>query len=66
MLRFVITSINCDRNPPFPEAIAFSNDRKKQGIACHHPKLYVLLREDQIRVVITSANLVEKQVMTNF
>ncbi|KAJ7945195.1 Tyrosyl-DNA phosphodiesterase [Quillaja saponaria] len=47
--------------PPFPESIAFSNNRKKQGIACHHPKLFVVQREDNIRVVVTSANLVEKQ-----
>ncbi|XP_007038197.2 PREDICTED: uncharacterized protein LOC18605236 [Theobroma cacao] len=47
--------------PPFPEVIAFGNDRKKRGIACHHPKLLVLQREDSIRVVITSANLVAKQ-----
>lgn len=48
--------------PQFPESIAFSNNHKKHGIACHHPKLIVLQREDSIRVVITSANLVEKQV----
>ncbi|OMO94770.1 Tyrosyl-DNA phosphodiesterase, partial [Corchorus capsularis] len=47
--------------PPFPEVIAFGNDRKKRGIACHHPKLLVLQREDSIRVIITSANLVAKQ-----
>ncbi|GFP84723.1 tyrosyl-dna phosphodiesterase 1 [Phtheirospermum japonicum] len=47
--------------PPFPEAIAFNNDRKNLGIGCHHPKLFVLQREDRLRVVITSANLVEKQ-----
>ncbi|XP_027341229.1 uncharacterized protein LOC113854452 isoform X2 [Abrus precatorius] len=47
--------------PQFPETIAFSNNRKRQGIACHHPKLIVLQRKDSIRVVITSANLVEKQ-----
>lgn len=47
--------------PPFPEAIAFNKDRKNSGIACHHPKLMVLQREDSIRVVITSANLVAKQ-----
>ncbi|CAL5361711.1 unnamed protein product [Camellia sinensis] len=47
--------------PPFPEVIAFGNDRKRSGIACHHPKLLVLQREESIRVVITSANLVEKQ-----
>ncbi|KAL7179760.1 hypothetical protein ACSBR1_043042 [Camellia fascicularis] len=48
-------------HPPFPEVIAFGNDRKRSGIACHHPKLLVLQREESIRVVITSANLVEKQ-----
>jgi hypothetical protein len=47
--------------PPFPEAIAFGKDRKKLGIACHHPKLFVLQREDSIRIIITSANLVPKQ-----
>jgi len=50
------------RHPPFPETIAFGKDRKRHGIACHHPKLIVLQREDSIRVIITSANLVEKQV----
>ncbi|KAM7273264.1 hypothetical protein ACFE04_027928 [Oxalis oulophora] len=44
-------------HPPFPEAIAFGKDRKKQGIACHHPKLLVVQRDNSIRVVITSANL---------
>ncbi|XP_050899427.1 uncharacterized protein LOC127106180 isoform X2 [Lathyrus oleraceus] len=48
-------------HPPFPETIAFGKDRNRHGIACHHPKLIVLLRDDNIRVVITSANLVEKQ-----
>ncbi|XP_058102663.1 uncharacterized protein LOC131246493 [Magnolia sinica] len=47
--------------PPFPEVIAFGKDRKKQGVACHHPKLLVLQREDSIRVIVTSANLVSKQ-----
>ncbi|GER44049.1 tyrosyl-DNA phosphodiesterase [Striga asiatica] len=47
--------------PPFPEVIAFNNDRKNSGIGCHHPKLFVLQREDRLRVVISSANLVEKQ-----
>lgn len=47
--------------PPFPEVIAFGKNLNKQGIACHHPKLLVLQREDSIRVVITSANLVAKQ-----
>lgn len=51
----------CNRYPPFPEAIAFGQDHKKLGIACHHPKLIVLQREDNIRVIITSANLVPKQ-----
>lgn len=58
--------ISIDRYPPFPESIAFNNDRKKSGIACHHPKLIVLQREDQLRVVITSANLVAKQVIISF
>ncbi|PIA40684.1 hypothetical protein AQUCO_02400029v1 [Aquilegia coerulea] len=47
--------------PPFPDVIAFGQDRKRHGIACHHPKLLVLQREDSIRVVVTSANLVSKQ-----
>ncbi|TXG54483.1 hypothetical protein EZV62_019739 [Acer yangbiense] len=47
--------------PPFPETIAFGENHKKQGIACHHPKLFVLQREDSIRIIITSANLVAKQ-----
>lgn len=47
--------------PQFPEVIAFGKDRTKQGIACHHPKLLVLQREDSIRIVVTSANLVSKQ-----
>ncbi|XP_038709596.1 uncharacterized protein LOC120004342 isoform X2 [Tripterygium wilfordii] len=47
--------------PPFPEAVAFGKDIKKRGVACHHPKLIVLQREECIRVIITSANLVAKQ-----
>uniref|UniRef100_A0A7N0ZQX6 FHA domain-containing protein n=1 Tax=Kalanchoe fedtschenkoi TaxID=63787 RepID=A0A7N0ZQX6_KALFE len=47
--------------PPFPESLAFGSDRTKRGVACHHPKLLVLLREHSVRVIITSANLVEKQ-----
>ncbi|RCV33451.1 hypothetical protein SETIT_7G084500v2 [Setaria italica] len=47
--------------PQFPEEIAFGMDRKKQGVACHHPKLIVLQREDSMRVVVTSANLVPRQ-----
>ncbi|KAK9734174.1 hypothetical protein RND81_04G120400 [Saponaria officinalis] len=47
--------------PPFPEVIAFGKDRKNKGVGCHHPKLFVLQREDSVRVVITSANLVAKQ-----
>ncbi|KAL0342218.1 UNVERIFIED_CONTAM: hypothetical protein Scaly_1884400 [Sesamum calycinum] len=52
--------------PPFPEVIAFNRDRKNLGIACHHPKLFVLQREDSLRVVITSANLVANQVTVSF
>uniref|UniRef100_UPI001CB9103D uncharacterized protein LOC122578995 n=1 Tax=Erigeron canadensis TaxID=72917 RepID=UPI001CB9103D len=47
--------------PQFPEVISFGKERKKFGIACHHPKLFVLQRNDYIRVIITSANLVAKQ-----
>ncbi|KAL6843430.1 hypothetical protein ACP4OV_026752 [Aristida adscensionis] len=47
--------------PRFPEEIAFGKDRKKQGVACHHPKLLVLQREDSMRIVVTSANLVPRQ-----
>nr|GEY21781.1 forkhead-associated domain-containing protein / FHA domain-containing protein [Tanacetum cinerariifolium] len=47
--------------PQFPETISFGKERKKFGIACHHPKLFVLQRDDTIRVIITSANLVAKQ-----
>ncbi|KAH9705766.1 FHA domain-containing protein [Citrus sinensis] len=47
--------------PPFPESVAFGENCKKQGIACHHPKLFVLQREDSIRVIVTSANLGAKQ-----
>ncbi|CAH2073699.1 unnamed protein product [Thlaspi arvense] len=47
--------------PPFPEEIAFGKDRKNRGVACHHPKLFILQREDSIRVIITSANLVARQ-----
>ncbi|KAL0874772.1 hypothetical protein Bca101_024477 [Brassica carinata] len=47
--------------PPFPEEIAFGKDRKNRGIACHHPKLFILQRKDSTRVIITSANLVARQ-----
>ncbi|XP_060671983.1 uncharacterized protein LOC107423396 isoform X1 [Ziziphus jujuba] len=47
--------------PPFPEDIAFGKDSKKQGIACHHPKFFVLQRDNSLRVIITSANLVPSQ-----
>ncbi|EEE60932.1 hypothetical protein OsJ_14671 [Oryza sativa Japonica Group] len=47
--------------PQFPEEIAFGKDRKKQGVACHHPKLLVLQRKDSMRVIVTSANLVPRQ-----
>ncbi|KRH59705.1 hypothetical protein GLYMA_05G198600v4 [Glycine max] len=45
----------------FPICESFGNNCKRQGIACHHPKLIVLQRKDSIQIVITSANLVEKQ-----
>ncbi|KAF3773680.1 Tyrosyl-DNA phosphodiesterase 1 [Nymphaea thermarum] len=48
-------------HPPFPDEIAIAKDKKKKGVACHHPKLLILLREESIRVIITSANLVPKQ-----
>lgn len=48
--------------PMFPDEIAFGKDHKKQGIACHHPKLIVLQRDGSLRVIVTSANLVPKQV----
>lgn len=51
--------------PPFPEVIAFGKDRKRQGVACHHPKMMVLQRADRIRVVVTSANLNSKQVYSD-
>ncbi|KAL2926029.1 Tyrosyl-DNA phosphodiesterase 1 [Bienertia sinuspersici] len=41
--------------------IAFGKDRKNRGVGCHHPKLLVLQREQSMRVIITSANLVAKQ-----
>ncbi|KAK3015750.1 hypothetical protein RJ639_007877 [Escallonia herrerae] len=50
-------------HPLFPEVIAFGKDRKILGIACHHPKLFVLQREDSVRTIITSANLVPNQVI---
>ncbi|KAJ4762189.1 forkhead-associated domain-containing protein / FHA domain-containing protein [Rhynchospora pubera] len=47
--------------PRFPDEIAFGKDRKKHGVACHHPKLIILHRRDTMRIVITSANLVSRQ-----
>ncbi|KAK3144875.1 hypothetical protein QOZ80_4AG0319020 [Eleusine coracana subsp. coracana] len=47
--------------PRFPEEIAFGKDRKKQGVACHHPKLIILQRSNSIRIIVTSANLVPRQ-----
>lgn len=47
--------------PPFPEDIAFGKDMKKPGIGCHHPKLFVLQRDNFLRVIVTSANLVPSQ-----
>jgi len=51
--------------PPFPDVIAFGKDRKKQGVACHHPKLIVLQRKESMRIVVTSANLNPKQVTSS-
>lgn len=59
-------SIDYYRYPLFPEAIAFNKDQKNLGIGCHHPKLFVLQREDSVRVVVTSANLVARQVVILF
>ncbi|PKA65403.1 tyrosyl-DNA phosphodiesterase 1 [Apostasia shenzhenica] len=47
--------------PPFPDEIAFGKEHKKKGVACHHPKLFVLQREESVRIIITSANLTAKQ-----
>ncbi|WOL01797.1 hypothetical protein Cni_G10514 [Canna indica] len=47
--------------PPFPDEIAFGKDRNKQGVACHYPKLIILQRNESLRVIVTSANLVPKQ-----
>ncbi|KAJ8478713.1 hypothetical protein OPV22_022440 [Ensete ventricosum] len=47
--------------PTFPDVIAFGKDRKKKGVACHHPKLIILQRDESLRVIVTSANLVPKQ-----
>ncbi|XP_074560817.1 uncharacterized protein LOC141817006, partial [Curcuma longa] len=47
--------------PMFPDEIAFGKDRKKQGVACHHPKIIVLQRDESLRVIVTSANLVPRQ-----
>eukprot|EP01018_Ginkgo_biloba_P003635 Gb_16332 [translate_table: standard] len=47
--------------PAFPDAIAFGQGDKRQGVGCHHPKLFLLHRRDSMRVIITSANLVPRQ-----
>ncbi|URE48251.1 Tyrosyl-DNA phosphodiesterase [Musa troglodytarum] len=63
LLRVFIATFTCDVScyPPFPDVIAFGKDRKKKGVACHHPKLIVLQRDESLRVIVTSANLVPKQ-----
>ncbi|MQL79959.1 hypothetical protein Taro_012382 [Colocasia esculenta] len=48
-------------HPPFPDSIAFGKERKNRGVGCHHPKFFVLQRQDAIRIVVTSANLVSRQ-----
>ncbi|KAJ8478712.1 hypothetical protein OPV22_022439 [Ensete ventricosum] len=46
---------------PFPDVISFGKDRKKKGVACHHLKIIVLQRDESLRVIVTSADLVPKQ-----
>lgn len=46
--------------PPFPDTVAFAKG-KRQGVGCHHPKIFLLHRRDIMRVIITSANLVPNQ-----
>lgn len=40
----------------FIKAISFGKEWKKFGIACPHPKLIVLHRDNSIRAIVTSAN----------
>ncbi|KAH9568666.1 hypothetical protein CY35_03G088000 [Sphagnum magellanicum] len=50
--------------PPFPDICAFSSKSKeglRHGIGCHHPKLFLLRFQDKLRVVISSANLNQRQ-----
>ncbi|CAM6050039.1 unnamed protein product [Sphagnum compactum] len=50
--------------PPFPDVCAFSSKSKeglRRGIGCHHPKLFLLRFQDKLRVVISSANLNQRQ-----
>ncbi|CAK9254243.1 unnamed protein product [Sphagnum jensenii] len=50
--------------PPFPDICAFSSKSKeglRRGIGCHHPKLFLLRFQDKLRVVISSANLNQRQ-----
>ncbi|GJN27745.1 hypothetical protein PR202_gb15792 [Eleusine coracana subsp. coracana] len=63
LVRVFIATFTSDIScyPRFPEEIAFGKDRKKQGVACHHPKLIMLQRNNSIRIIVTSANLVPRQ-----
>ncbi|CAK9221758.1 unnamed protein product [Sphagnum troendelagicum] len=50
--------------PPFPDICAFSSKSKqglRRGIGCHHPKLFLLRFQHKLRVVISSANLNQRQ-----
>ncbi|KAK7307139.1 hypothetical protein VNO77_39945 [Canavalia gladiata] len=58
-IAFLVEAIE-DGYPQFPDTIAFDNNCKREGIACHHPKLSGLQRKYSIQFVIMS-NLVEKQ-----
>ncbi|CAI7859730.1 unnamed protein product [Closterium sp. NIES-53] len=49
------------RYPLFPDACRFGREKKAAGIGCHHPKLFLLFRAHSLRVVVSSANLNERQ-----
>lgn len=49
------------RYPVFPDSCCFATE-KRQGIGCHHPKIFLLPRKNSIRVIVTSANLTRVQV----
>ncbi|XP_057858542.2 uncharacterized protein LOC131067524 isoform X2 [Cryptomeria japonica] len=46
--------------PLFPETIAFCKG-PRQGVGCHHSKMFLLYRKESLRLVITSANLGPRQ-----